>query len=61
MMIVGLGFGALSLALDASGSGSLKQAVRIYNRYEGRYQAHVKPDLFMQPPRALSMSVKLKF
>ncbi len=61
MMIVGLGFGALSLALDASGSGSLKQAVRIYNRYGGRYQAHLRPDLFTQPPRTMTMSLKMNF
>ncbi|GAB4321009.1 MAG: hypothetical protein Kow0074_11710 [Candidatus Zixiibacteriota bacterium] len=61
MIMAGLGFGALSLALEESGSRNLKQAVRIYNRYQGRYQAHHAPALRTAPPRPFFVSFKLRF
>jgi len=42
MILVGIGFGAFSVALEASGSRSLKNAVRLYNRYSARYEADLR-------------------
>lgn len=61
MILVGIGFGAFSIALEASGSHSLKNAVRLYNRYNTRYQAHTPEESYLNSPSASQLTFRFRF
>ena len=61
MILVGVGFGAFSIALEASGSRSLKNAVRLYNRYNARYQAHSPEQTLITPSSGQQLTLRFRF
>lgn len=61
MILVGAGFGVFSIALEASGSRSLKNAVRLYNRYNTRYQAHTPEESYLSSSSPTQLTLRFHF